>query len=307
MQKLEKGIVVATRGRSFIVRGSNGDRLSCEVRKKIKFEVQATTPVAVGDDVLFSRDGMSGGAIEKVLDRRTSFVRPMVGIKKEQKQVLAANLDCLAIITSVKSPPLKTGLIDRYLIAAQVGNMKPLIVFNKMDLKPPDNFDRITTAYRSINIDIFPTSVINGDGIKQLSMFLILHRTLFSGHSGVGKSTLLNTLIPELNLKTDKLSAYSNRGKHVTTSIELYELPDGGLVADSPGLKVMGLWDVDKDDLPYYYPEFRNYEKDCRFQPCTHIHEPDCAVKKAVENNQISGFRYQNYIAIADSLENRHN
>ncbi len=304
MAELEAGIVVATRGRSFNVRTEHGDHVNCEVRRKVKMAAKAVTPVAVGDDVRITRIDDTSGAIDQVMPRRTMFFRPQVTAKGtgESRQVIAANLDRLAIVVSIQSPPLKTGLIDRFIIAARIGHLEPMLIINKNDLDPPQGLDTIMDTYRSLDIEAFVTSAESGEGIDQLKGGLSDHRTLFAGHSGVGKSSILNLLLPGVNIRTTEVSEVTTKGRHTTTTIELYELPSGGFVVDSPGLKVMGLWDIKKEELAGYYPEFLAFADRCRFSSCSHTHEPDCAVKKAVDEGSLSAIRYGNYLSILESL-----
>ena len=301
MTEFEKGVVLATRGRLFEVITESGNKLKCEVRRKVKSEADATTPVAVGDDVLISPTHQGSAIIEEVLERRTAFFRPAVG-QETIKQVIAANLDKLAIVSSITSPKLKTGLIDRFLISAQLGNLQPLIIINKIDLPKPAEFETVFSAYKSLGIEVFPTSCETGEGIQDLKQAMRGYKTILVGHSGVGKSSIINQLVPGLDLKTATISKSTNRGKHTTAHIELFELPSGGFLADSPGLKVMGIWDVEKAELQYYYAEFEKYNGTCRFKDCAHIHEPNCAVKQALETGEIENFRYENYLAILESL-----
>ncbi len=291
-----EGTVIRGHGKSFIVR-SQSKEYSCEIRGKLKYITKSITPVAVGDNVTISINSDGSGNIEKVADRKTMFCRPAKGMDS-RRQVLAANLDQLAVVASVQNPALKTGLIDRFLIAAEMGGLSPMIIINKIDIDKPRILDKLERFYSSIKVPIFLVSAVTGEGCDALTEFLKDHRTLLGGHSGVGKSALINRLIPELNLKVGDVSAYTDRGIHTTTSIELFELPQGGFVADSPGLKVMGFMEIDKERLDSYFPEMEPYLDKCRFTGCSHTHEPGCAIKEAVDKGEIPGFRYQSYLLI---------
>lgn len=301
MPDITKGIVVAAKGRFFLVETESGIRVNCDVRGNVKRDSDKTTPVAVGDDVVINFTHEDSGIIEEVAPRRTAFFRPQMEVKGT-RQVIAANLDRLAVVASIKSPPLKDALIDRFLIAGQMGNLAPCIIINKIDLEKDNEHKNIIDAYTAIGFPTFPVSAATGEGMDALRLFLKDYKTLFAGLSGVGKSTILNLLVPGLTQKTDGVSEYSNKGKHTTTNIELFPLPDGGYIVDSPGIKVMRFAELTDQDLQDYYPEFEKYRESCRFQPCSHNKEPNCGVKSALGRGEISNFRYENYVTILESL-----
>lgn len=298
-EKIE-GIVTRAHGQRFEV-NVDARVYNCQLRGKVKYKTKGTTPVAVGDDVIISLTGRTTGVIETVKKRRSVLSRAAVGFE-DREHVIAANIDVLAIVVSVSEPPLRPGLIDRFLIAAQIGGLHPVIIINKIDLGPNEEINNIVEVYRSLEYDIFVTSVLDDSGLEELQMFLKEHRSIMAGHSGVGKSSLLNKLLPGIELPSAEVSAATGKGRHITSHVELFEIPGGGWVVDTPGIKVLSLWRVEREDIDLYYPEMLKLRDDCRFAGCSHIAEPDCAIKNAMEKGEISRLRYNNYCRIYESL-----
>ncbi|UCD95067.1 MAG: ribosome small subunit-dependent GTPase A [Candidatus Zixiibacteriota bacterium] len=295
-----EGIVVRGHGKSFVVR-SKGKEISCEIRGKLKYSTDSITPVAVGDDVVISENPEGTGMIEEVKERRSMFFRPAKG-SDVKRQVIAANIDQLAVVSSVREPELKPGLIDRFLIASEIGGLKPVVVINKIDLGRIPLVDELLAGYSDIDIPVYITSAVTGEGLESFEKTLNGHRTILAGHSGVGKSTILNRLLPDIDLKVKEVSHATKRGVHTTSLVELFELRHGGFVVDSPGLKVLALWEVEKENVSEYFPEIFRLIDGCRFTGCSHTHEPDCAVKEAVDKGMIPEFRYKSYVTIYNSL-----
>ena len=295
-----RGVVIRAFGNRFTVK-SDSDEYDCAVRLTVKRDSPAATPVAAGDDVEFTLIGDGRGIIERVAPRRTSFSRPWKGISG-RRQTLAANVDQLAIVVSVKEPPLKPGLIDRFTVSAAQGGLDPLVVINKIDLGRTALVSELEKAYRQIDIPVCTVCAAKRETLSELEQLLSDKRTLFVGHSGVGKSTLLNTILPELNIKTAEVSKSTRRGRHITTRVELHALPGGGYLVDSPGLKVLSFWEISRRTLPGYFKEFAQFRGQCRFDDCLHISEPGCAVKGAVDSGRIPGLRYESYLKISDTL-----
>jgi ribosome biogenesis GTPase / thiamine phosphate phosphatase len=283
---VSRGFVVET-GPGFCDVISNGERIRCRF----------TGEVAIGDQVTFSPDRRR---IEDILPRRTVLSRTDPHNPRIQR-VIAANVDIVVNVVSLKTPPLHPGLIDRYLIAIGKSGAAPLICVNKVDLQAsPEELDPMR-PYQDVGIPVLFCSAATGVGLAELLDALAGKLCVFAGHSGVGKSSLLNALNPQLEIATGSVSSANEKGRHTTTSSALYRLPNGATVIDTPGIREFGLWDVSKDDLRNYYQEFASHS--CAFSDCTHTHEPDCGVKQAVATGAIPKPRYESYARIRALLE----
>lgn len=277
--------------------------LTAIVKGKVKYGSRKVSPIAVGDYVRYTHDKGKSAAVEYIESRRSVLSKPVVE-KEAMTQVVAANIDRLVIVTSLKNPRFKPGLVDRFLVVAFKENLSPVIVLNKIDLGDPQNVQSYFDAWRSIFCTVVYTSALNGEGIEELKGIMQNGTSVVSGHSGVGKSSLLNVMAPELNLKTGMVSSSTDRGIHTTSGVSLYRIFDDGWVADTPGLKVFGLAGISRKNLHQFFPEFGRMESACRFKDCVHVDEPDCAIKKSAddEHGEIASFRYESYYKIFSEL-----
>jgi len=252
------------------------------------------SPVAVGDNIEFELDQSGLALIERVLPRKHFLVRPDVYLK-ERWQVIAANLDQLVIITSTAEPAFKPGLVDRFLVSAEHDNLEALIVLNKIDLEETPHSRAVAEIWQSLGYEVICTSAKSGEGIDRLEAALKDKTSALTGHSGVGKSALINAIDPTLLIKTAEISAATGKGIHTTSLVRMFPLEIGGWVVDTPGLKVFAFSNIEPHQLMRYFPEFARYESQCRFANCEHLNEPSCAVKEAVSKGEIAQFRYQDY------------
>lgn len=236
--------------------------------------------------------------IEEVLPRRTVLSRSDPG-NPHRELVIAANVDLVVNVVSVKNPPLRPGLIDRYLIATGKSGAEPLLCVNKIDLLEDASELDVLRPYQELGLTVVRCSAASGDGIAELLEALAGKMCVFTGHSGVGKSSLLNALDPALDLAAGEVSSVNQKGRHTTTSSALYQLPGGGMLIDTPGIRELGLWNVSAADIRRYYREFESCR--CPFSDCSHSHEPDCGVKRAVETGEIAAARYESYLRILEA------
>jgi ribosome biogenesis GTPase len=290
-----RGLVISPRGAGCIVRGDDGRDYECTVRRVVKTMASSErTAVVAGDRVLFRPAGDQQAVIERVEPRRGVLARK----NRKQQHVLAANVDQLLIVMSAADPPLKPSLVDRYLISAAQGDIRPIVCINKVDLVDLIDLQPIVGVYSQLGYDVAVTSTLSGYGLPRLRSLLRGRSTAFSGQSGVGKTSLLNSLQPGLGLKTKEVAEESRKGKHTTTHASLLELSFGGWVVDTPGIRQFELWDVIPDEVEGYFVEFRPFVATCKFPDCSHTHEAGCGVKRAVDQRLISAFRYESYLRI---------
>ncbi len=292
---------MVARGARCKVETAEGD-IECGIRGALKKEKQtAVDPVAAGDwvEIVWCPDGT--GTIEAIEARRTRFSRPSPG-RPHLEQVIVANATQLVVIQAAREPAVKETSIDRYLVSAGVGGLRAIICVNKMDMDRGKRAGEVIDLYRSLGYDVFPTVAVTGDGVSELKTALAGETSVFAGPSGVGKSTLLNRILPGLDLRVQEVSRKWSKGKHTTSETAIFELDGGGWVVDTPGLRELGLWGVDETELGLYFCEFEAFMEDCRFSSCTHSHEPGCGVMEAVDAGRISPIRYDSYRRILESL-----
>ncbi len=281
---------------------ADGERLFCRIRGRFFEDLRGEKrPLAPGDEVTVLLAGPGEGTIEEIHPRRTKLSRPS-GHRGEEEQVVAANVDRLAIVVSVRNPPLRPGLIDRLIVAAVNHRLEPFVVINKVDLGKERRVAAVRKTYEDLGYRVLRTSAVTGTGISELHEELKGRTTVLAGHSGVGKSSLLNAIEPGLHLKVGEVSRATRKGRHTTTRAELLPIPGGGFAVDTPGVRAFGLWDLDRADLDIFFREFEPLIERCRFHNCTHAHEPDCAVRAAVRAGELNPDRYAAYLRILESL-----
>lgn len=301
-----KGLVIKNTGSWYLVKTDEGKEVECKIKGNFRLKgIRSTNPVAVGDRVQIIMNQEGTAFISEIEDRKNYIIRRASNLSK-QSHILAANLDQCILVVTVNFPETSTTFIDRFLASAEAYRIPVKLVFNKVDAYSKDELhylDGLINLYTTIGYPCFKVSALKEEGIDAIKEELKGKVTLFSGHSGVGKSTLINAILPELNIKTGEISAYHNKGMHTTTFSEMFPVPGDGYIIDTPGIKGFGTFDMEEEEVGHYFPEIFKFSADCRYGDCTHRQEPGCAVRKAVEEHYISESRYSSYLSMLDDKE----
>ncbi|MBO7260638.1 MAG: ribosome small subunit-dependent GTPase A [Bacteroidaceae bacterium] len=302
-----RGIVIKSTGSSYLVYTDDGKMQECIIKGNFRIKgIKSTNPVAVGDYVKIAVASADVPAyIVEIEERRNYIIRRSSNLSK-QSHILACNLDLCLLVVTINHPETSTVFIDRFLASAWAYRIPVTLLFNKVDIYNDAEVQRmneLTALYESIGYTCMVCDALHGSGIEEIRNLLKDNVTLISGNSGVGKSTLINRLLPDLNLRTSQISEKHNTGMHTTTFSEMFQLPDGGWIIDSPGIKGFGLYDMDPEEISHYFPEIFKYSENCKYGNCTHTNEPQCAVKRAVERGEISISRYSSYLSMLEDDE----
>jgi ribosome biogenesis GTPase / thiamine phosphate phosphatase len=304
-----QGLVYKSTGSWYTVKDEGGRFWNARVKGvfKIDEEITSTNPIAVGDivDLEMENESEQSVMITGIHDRRNYINRQSPRLKYQQ-HIVAANIDQSLLIATVKEPRTSQGFIDRFLVACEMYHVPAILLFNKYDLykeKELAVYEDWKSIYENIGYKVFAMSTKENKGVEEVKDSLVDKISLISGHSGVGKSSFINAILPDLKIVTKGVSGWSGKGQHTTTFAEMYDLPSGGKIIDTPGMKEFGLIDVEKQELSGYFPEMRVRLNDCQFNNCLHINEPGCAIKEAVANGEISEDRYVSYYNILESLK----
>lgn len=305
---MAQGTVYRSTGSWYSVKDENGKFWNARIKGVMKLDnLTSTNPVAVGDvvDIEPENEGENSAMITTIHDRRNYINRQSPRLKHQQ-HIVAANIDQSLLIATIKEPRTSQGFIDRFLVACEMYHVPAIIVFNKFDLykkKEQETYEEWKAIYESIGYTVMPMSVKDGTGVEEIKALLKDKISLISGHSGVGKSSFINAVLPGVKIRTQDVSGWSGKGLHTTTFAEMYDLPFGGRIIDTPGMREFGLVDIERQELSGYFPEMRERLNDCQFNNCLHINEPDCAIKEAVRNGEISEDRYVSYYNILESIK----
>ncbi len=300
-----EGTVIRNTGAHYVVEPiDGGENVNCKIKGNFRIKgIRTTNPVAVGDKVTVGAPGPDGVAyITAITPRKNYIIRKASNLSKES-HILAANIDQALLVVTLVDPPTSTTFIDRFLATSEAYSIPAIIAVNKIDLLSEEDkqlLDAVAYLYRSIGYDVVELSAKTGQGVDFLIELLKGKITLFSGNSGVGKSSLINAIIPGLDLRTAEISSAHGTGMHTTTFSELFHLPGGGSIIDTPGVRGFGTVDFDRYDVAHYFPEIFEESHNCRFGNCTHTCEPGCAVLDAVEDNRIASSRYASYLSILE-------